>query len=113
MLSSFSIIKLPSEPEKLTLKPLILPELLINELNSEDVMRFFGYQDDDNYNYLYGNDYYCGAVLKLSKSISVSFESSINYVLKLFTLLHIKIVQLYIFCFSRFTFNLNQNRLFG
>lgn len=79
MLSSFSRIKLPNESEPLTFKPLVLSELLINELSSEDILRFFGDQDD-NFNYMYGNDYYCGAVLKLCKSISESFESSVNYV---------------------------------
>ena len=80
MLSSFSRIKLPNELEPLTFKPLLLPELLINELSSEDILRFFGYHDD-NFNYMFGNDYYCGAVLKLCKSMfSESFESSVNYV---------------------------------
>lgn len=71
MLSAFSQINLSSG--QFTVNPLRLDELKINELSEEDIMRYFNDEDEMN-------NYYCKAVLKLSFSITATFESSNNYV---------------------------------
>ena len=75
MLSAFSRINLPSG--HLTVNPLRVNELKINELSEEDLMRYFN-EEGDTENEV--NNYYYKAVLKLSTSITATFESSHNYV---------------------------------
>lgn len=74
MLSAFSRINLSRG--SLTVNPLIVPELKINELSHEDLMRFFNITDREQFY----NDYYCKAVLKLSTCITATFELSPNFV---------------------------------
>ena len=88
MLSAFSRIQLTSG--SITINPLILPELKIVELSDEDFLKhFYSLNGEEDYNecafveeHLMNNDYYCKAVLKLSTSITASFESNPNYVTK-------------------------------
>ncbi len=80
MLSAFSRLRLNSG-DCITLKPLLLPELQINELLHEDLMRYFNEPEPEtNEHSQMKNDYYCKAVLKLSNSIMATFESNFNYV---------------------------------
>lgn len=71
MLSAISQINLSSG--QFTVNPLRLDELKINELSEEDMMRYFNDENEMN-------NYYCKAILKLSFSITATFESSHNYV---------------------------------
>ena len=73
MLSAFSRINL-SSGNHLTVNPLHLAELQINELSHEDLMRYSN-EGDTEY-----KDYYCKAVLKLATFINATFESDYNYV---------------------------------
>ena len=75
MLSSFSRITLSSR--QIISSPLILPELLIENLSHEDYMRYF---DEDEEIDRFKNDYFCKAVLKLSTNITATFESEFTYV---------------------------------
>lgn len=74
MLSAFSRINL-SSGNHLTVNPLRLSGLKINELSQEDLMR---YSNEEDVEY---KDYYCKAVLKLTTCINATFESDYNFVL--------------------------------
>ena len=81
MLSAFARLKLNSG-EQLIVKPLCISELKINEFSQDDLMRYFSGVDGvdvdmDNDNFK--NDYYCKAVLKLTTSVTATFESTFNY----------------------------------
>lgn len=94
MLSAFSRIQLTSGP--ITVNPLIIPELKVVELSDEDFLKYFYSLDGDeeeegNENIkmmeqLMKTDYYCKVVLKLPTSITATFESNPNYVIRLYHL---------------------------
>lgn len=75
MLSAFLRINLSKG--SLTAHPIVLPNLKINSISHEDLMRYF---NEDEANELY-NNYYCKAILKLSTSITANFESNMNFVI--------------------------------
>lgn len=82
MLSAFSRIQLTSGP--ITVNPLILPELKVVELSDEDLLKhFYSFESEygDGICVTEHNDYYCKAVLKLSTTVTATFESDSNYVL--------------------------------
>lgn len=90
MLSAFSRINL-SSGNHLTVNPLRLSEVKVNELSQEDLMRYSREEDADY------KDYYCKAVLKLATFVNATFESDYSYVPQ-YKFIHI---------INRFRFTLN------